>query len=272
MTPFLAAVSLGSEEAFLPTNPEMPGLPGTEPPERVDPRVQVALPLRVTFWDRENKPLLDMACTYDISSQGARISGLRAVVEAGDILAVERGKNKTYCRVVWVGRANSKQRGQVGIQNVEADRLMWDTELREMSTVFDTLPVDTQSTGRNPVGRLSEENRRKQSRFKIDGIAEVNSEVARTTRVKGALKDLSELGCLISIQNAPPLGSDLALVLKIENYEFNLTGQVRRIDTGNGTGIQFHKIRKGDRQMLQYLLRKLAEQELEQSFEIVFER
>ena len=103
--------------------------------------MEVALPLRVTFWDCENKPLLAMACTYDISSRGARISGLRAVVEAGDIVAVERGKNKTFCRVVWVGDLNSKQRGQVGIQSVEADRLMWDTELREMSTVFDSLPT-----------------------------------------------------------------------------------------------------------------------------------
>jgi hypothetical protein len=251
----------------LSANPEKASLPGAEP-ERYDTRVEVALPLRVTFWDCENKPLLAMACTYDISSRGARISGLRAVVEAGDIVAVERGKNKTFCRVVWVGGSNSKQRGQVGIQSVEADRLMWDTELREMSTVFDSLPDDGKSGENGQRQRSDDENRRKHSRFKIEGVAEVNSEVSRTTRVKAALKDLSELGCLISIQNAPPLGSDLSLVLKIENYEFVLAGQVRHVDTGKGTGIQFHKIRKGDRKMLQHLLRKLAERELEQSFEI----
>jgi len=252
----------------LSADPKLSGLPGTDP-ERYDTRVEVALPLRVTFWDCENKPLLAMACTYDISSRGARISGLRAVVEAGDIVAVERGKNKTFCRVVWVGDLNSKQRGQVGIQSVEADRLMWDTEMREMSTVFDPLPIEKPSNGNV---RYRDENRRKHSRFKIAGSAEVNPEPPRTTRIKAALKDLSELGCLISIQNAPPLGSDVALVLKIENYEFNLMGQVRHVDSGDGTGIQFHKIRKGDRQMLQYLLRKLAEQELEQSFEIELQR
>jgi len=256
----------------LSVDPKTPGLLGDETPERVETRVEVALPLRVTFWDRENKPLLDMACTYDISSRGARISGLRAIVKTGDILAIERGKNRTFCRVVWVGGLNSKRRGQVGIQSIEAEHPMWDTELREMSTVFDSLPTNGKSGENRHRQRFDEENRRQHSRFKIEGVAEVNSEALRTTRVKAALKDLSELGCLISIQNAPPLGSDVALVLKIENYEFVLTGQVRHVDTGDGTGIQFHKIRKGDRKMLQYLLRKLAERELEQSFEIELHR
>jgi PilZ domain len=268
----LAAVTFGSEEAFLPADLEVSGLLTAVPPERVDTRVEVALPLRVTFWDCENKPLLDMACTYDISSRGARISGLRAVVEAGDIVAIERGKNKTFCRVIWVGDSGSRQRGQVGLQSVEADRQMWDSELREMNTVFDLLPFDKKPAEKNSALRFREENRRKHSRFKIEGIAEVNSPASKTPQLTAALKDLSELGCLISIQNAPPLGSDLTLVLKIDNYEFNLTGQVRHVDTGDGTGIQFHRIRKGDRQMLQHLLRKLAEQQLERSFEIVLQR
>jgi hypothetical protein len=239
----------------------------TESPERVDTRMEVAMPLRVTFWDKENRPLLDMACTYDISARGARISGLRAVVEAGEIVAIERGRNKTFCRVVWTGDPDSEQRGQVGIQNVEVDRPMWDSELREMNTAFDPIPTEKKS-GKNPSGpRFHDENRRRHSRFKVKGSAEVSSEASKA-QLQGVLKDLSEVGCLISIQNAPPLGTDLTLVLKIDSYEFTLTGQVKRVDGEEGTGIQFHKIRKGDRQMLQFLLRKLAEQQLEHSFEI----
>jgi hypothetical protein len=244
----------------------------TESPERIDTRVEVAVPLRVTFWDSENKPLLDMACTYDISARGARISGLRSVQTAGEIIAIERGRNKTFCRVVWVGDSNSKQRGQVGIQSVETDRSMWDNELRDMNTVFDTLPREKKSTEKNSGQRFRDENRRKHSRFKIEGAAEVSSQAAKTGQVKAELKDLSELGCLISTRNAPPLGTDVSLVLKIDNYEFRLTGQVRHVDKEDGTGIQFHKIRKGDRQMLQFLLRKLAEKQLEQSFELELQR
>jgi hypothetical protein len=137
-----------------------------------------------------------------------------------------------------------------------------------MNTVFDPIPTERKS-GKNPSGpRFREENRRRHSRFKVEGSAEVSSEACKATQLQGVLKDLSEVGCLISIQNAPPLGTDLTLVLKIDSYEFTLTGQVKRVDGEEGTGIQFHKIRKGDRQMLQFLLRKLAEQQLEDSFEI----
>jgi hypothetical protein len=238
-----------------------------ESPERVDTRVEVAMPLRVTFWDTENRPLLDMACTYDISSRGARISGLRAVVEAGEIVAIERGRNKTFCRVVWTGDPNSEQRGQVGIQSIETDRPMWDTELREMNAVFDPVPLDKKSRDTNSGHRLGEENRRRHSRFKVQGSAELSA-LSKKTQLKGMLKDLSEVGCLVSIENAPPLGTDLNLILRIDNYEFSLTGQVRRASSEEGTAIRFHKIRKGDRQMLQFLLRKLAEEQLEDSFEI----
>ena len=85
-------------------------------PERSDKRIHVALPIRVTYWDSENKPCLEMACTYDISSRGARITGLRCVKATGEIIAVERGRNRAFCRVIWVGEANSELHGKVGIQ------------------------------------------------------------------------------------------------------------------------------------------------------------
>lgn len=236
--------------------------------ERADARVEVAMPLRVTFWDAENKPLLDMACTYDISPRGARISGLRRVTETGEILAIERGRNKTFCRVVWVGDPDSEQRGQVGVQNVEIERSMWDAELRDLNEVFDPLPREKKKTADNNGLRRSDENRRRNSRFKIEGQAEMSLAASKKPESTGVVKDLSELGCLISVRNAPPLGTDLSLVLKIGNYEFSLTGQVRHVDVEEGAGIEFHKIRKGDRQMLQFLLRKLAEEQLEESLPV----
>jgi len=68
--------------------------------ERNDKRIHVALPVRITYWDKNKKPGLEMACTYDISTHGARISSLRCIKETGEIVAVERGRNKAFCRVV----------------------------------------------------------------------------------------------------------------------------------------------------------------------------
>ncbi|HYK50716.1 MAG TPA: hypothetical protein VEU94_13405, partial [Terriglobales bacterium] len=95
-------------------------------PERQRKRIHAALPIRITYWDSETKPVLEMACTYDISEQGARLTGLRCVKEPGEIVAIERGRSKAFCRVVWIGEPNSELQGQIGIQCVESDRILWE--------------------------------------------------------------------------------------------------------------------------------------------------
>jgi len=73
--------------------------PLTPSTDRTERRIHVALPVRVTYYDNQAKPRLEMACTYDISAHGARVTGLRCVKEAGEILVVERGRSKAFCRV-----------------------------------------------------------------------------------------------------------------------------------------------------------------------------
>jgi hypothetical protein len=230
-----------------------------KPPERSDKRIHVALPIRVTYWDSENKPCLEMACTYDISSRGARITGLRCVKATGEIVAVERGRNRAFCRVIWVGEANSELHGQVGIQCVESERLMWETELRDMEEVYDPLQRDTgisRLTTSTPVGS---NNRRRQQRFTAEGVAELLKRGPDATHTEADLKNLSETGCLIKTKQAVLPGTDLKLVLNVSNYDLSVKGQVRHA-AEVGLGVEFREIRKGDKQMLQYLLRKLSEQ------------
>ena len=52
-------------------------------------------------------------------------------------------------------------------------------------------------------------------------------------------------------------GVELKLLLNIGSYDLSLKGQVRYVDPPAGMGIEFYEIRKGDRQILQFLLRKL---------------
>jgi PilZ domain-containing protein len=234
-------------------------------PERLDKRIQVVLPLRVTYWDSENRPCPDMACTYDISPRGARITGLRSVQEVGDIISIERTRNnKTFCRVIWVGQPNSELRGQVGVQSVESERLMWGAELRDMKEIYDPILAD------NDFGNLNappgDNNRRRRSRFLIEGTAALQNQSG--VPIETLLKDLSEKGCLIAGTHAFPAGTDLKVALNVGNYDFSLKGQVRHAVQGLGTGIEFREIRKGDRQMLKFLLRKLEEQKMEESFEM----
>ena len=231
---------------------------------RLDKRIHVALPIRVTYWDHENKPGLELACTYDISASGARVTGLRCVKETGEIIAVERGRSKAYCRVVWIGEPNSELCGQVGIQCVESDRIMWEAELRNMEEIYDPIQGEVGLYRLNSSGGSHNGNRRRYPRFNIEGVAELLKRDPVAHHVEAVLKDLSELGCLVTTRNVLVPGTDVKLVLNVANYDLAVRGRVRHATTMNfRAGIEFREIRKGDRQILQFLLRKLAEQEQE---------
>ena len=75
----------------------------------------------------------------------------------------------------------------------------------------------------------------------------------------GGLRDVSELGCLVTTKSVLLPGTDLKLVLKVSNYDLSVKGQVRHAALDVGLGVEFREIRKGDRAILQYLLHKLAE-------------
>ena len=234
--------------------------------ERLAKRIHVALPIRVTCWDGVNKPCLEMACTYDISARGARVSVLRCVKEPGEIIAVERGRSRAFCRVVWIGEANSELHGQIGIQCVESDRVMWEAELRDMEEAYDPILLDVGLARTTPASGNQGSNRRRHDRLDIEGLAGWLKHGPNSTHSKGALQNLSELGCLVTTKHVLNPGTDLKLVLNVGNYDLTLKGQVRHADRHAEMGIEFREVRKGDRQILQFLLRKLVEKQLEDAF------
>jgi hypothetical protein len=234
--------------------------------DRTEKRIHVALPVRITYFDAEAKPRLEMACTYDISSHGARVTGLRCVKEAGEIVVIERGRSKAFCRVVWIGESTSHLRGQVGIQCVEAEKTLWTAELHDMEEVYDPVGRDTMLHRMNSGTGNHNGNRRRYPRFAASGTAELLRRGAGANYLDGTLMDVSELGCLLTTKSAILPGTDLKLVLKVANYDLSVKGQVRHAALDVGLGVEFREIRKGDRAILQHLLRKLADREkIEQS-------
>lgn len=226
--------------------------------ERTDKRIHVAFPIKITYSDDEGKPRFEMACTYDISAHGARVTGLRCVKEAGEIVVVERGRNKAYCRVVWIGEAGSPLAQQVGIQCVEAQKTLWDAELRDMQEVYDPILAGTgffRATATHGAGR----NRRKFQRFGAQGGAQLLRKAGSAEYLDGHVKDLSEVGCLVSTSTLIVPGTDLKLLLRLKNYELSFKGSVRHAALDIGLGIEFQEIRKGDRAVLKHILQKLSE-------------
>ena len=227
-------------------------------PERGEKRIHVALPVRVTYFDEEHKPRFEMACTYDISAHGARVTGLRCVKEAGEIVVLERGRNKAYCRVVWIGEAGTGQQQQTGIQCVEAHKTLWESKLRDMQEMYDPI-----SHGgilyRAASGNTADRSRRKYQRFETQGVAQLLRRGADASYLEGMVKDLSEVGCLIGTKTLLTPGTDLKLVLRVANYDLSFKGMVKHAGLDMGLGIEFREIRKGDRSVLQHLLKKLSE-------------
>ncbi len=235
-----------------------------QPPNRLDKRIHVALPIRVTYWDKENKPCLDLACTYDISARGARVTGLRYVKEAGEIVAIERGKSKAFCRVVWIGEPNSELRGQVGIQCVESDRMMFEAELHGLEEIYERIQGASGLYQMNSAPGSHNGNRRRQPRFDVQGVADLLKRDPNAAHTEAVLKNLSETGCLVTTHHMLVPGTELKLVLNIGNQDLRLRGKVRHAALDFGVGIEFREIRKGDRQILQFLLRRLAERQEEE--------
>jgi PilZ domain len=234
-------------------------------PERQNKRIHVALPIRVTYWDDEQKPCLEIACTYDISEHGARVTGLRCVKEAGEVIAIERGKSKAFCRVVWVGEPDSELKGQIGLQCVESDRILWEAELRDMVEAYESILLDGDS--KKPRTFASHERRRRRERFSLEGTAELVEQGAQSFKGSVVLKNMSEIGCLVLTKQLVPAGTELKVTLHVDDQTLTLKGQVKHAEPHVGLGIEFREIRKGERQILQFLIRKLSEKHFEDTLQ-----
>ena len=90
------------------------------PDRRRKPRKMAAVPVKVRGTSAQAKPI--MACTLDISAEGARLNVPGWTPEAGEIINVERGSEKSMFRIAWVGDPTTARRGQIGIQCLEKDK------------------------------------------------------------------------------------------------------------------------------------------------------
>jgi hypothetical protein len=226
-----------------------PGSEASETAARYQKRVRVALPVRVTVWDEEMKSRSEMSCTYDISASGARLVGLRSINKPGEVLAIERDKSRIFCRVVWVGEEASDRSGQLGIQPVEMGKTLWESEIEDLTRNFDPMVHDEVKDS---------SHRRRYPRFQCTGTVEF-PDSGDPSQPHAILKNLSESGCLVSGGPAVQVGTEVTLLVNVAGYDFGFKGEVRSLQGGEA-GIEFLEVRKGDRPVLQYLLRKLGEE------------
>ena len=71
-----------------------------------------------------------LAHTIDITHTGARIGGLRAGLQSGMIISLQRGSNKAKFRIAWI-RQVAPNELQAGVESLELQNNFWGVDLSE---------------------------------------------------------------------------------------------------------------------------------------------
>src|SRR3954452_25362031 len=94
---------------------ETPKYEGSE--RRRKPRKPAAVTVKVRGTSPQAKAMV--ACTLDVSAEGARLNLSGWTPAPGEIINVERGAEKSMFRIAWSGDPSTGRRGQIGIQCLE---------------------------------------------------------------------------------------------------------------------------------------------------------
>ena len=212
--------------------------------------VHLVVPVRWSLVGQEGRAVQETACTYDIHPQGARLVSSRDV-NIGDLVMVERGRNKAICQVVWSADPSSPLRGQFTVQCIDG-KTPWEDELRQMEEQYQPVILDglDRRAGSGSTSR-PDANRRRRPRFYVEGEAEV---IDGVQRVAGEVQQISEYGARLAAVEQMRPGTDFRLMLNVFDVTLALKAQVKYLVSEFGMGVEFQQIRRGDRPLLDYIL------------------
>ncbi len=190
--------------------------------QQTEPRLSVDLPVRIWGMSAEGRPFSQSAHAYNISSEGALISGVESELKVGDVIGVQCAERKTRCTVVWVMNTGPVKKNQVGVKLVAEQECPWKNYL----------PLD------GATETIAASNRRRWHRHKISLPLELRDE-----RVNAPLRinatDVSGNGCYVETMLPLPLGTMLRVDFWLDSEHIKITAVVRTCDPGVGNGIEF---------------------------------
>jgi hypothetical protein len=218
--------------------------------KRPEPRVATNLVIRVLGMGADGKPFLQKAEAHNISSQGAKLSGIEHQLTPGDVIGLQLGDKKARYRVVWTIDAGHLLKIQAGVQLVDGQQCPWTKEL----TQAEEKPVP--ATSSSPTSVSGKDNRRFE-RLKIRFPLELSEDRGPGTRMQTGTADISGRGCYVETMLPLARGTELNISLWIESEKVDTTGIVRSCDGGVGMGIEFTGMDLANQERLQRFLEKL---------------
>jgi len=86
---------------------------------RREERVPLQVPALVSGLDRGGRAFIQSAKTLDISTEGARITGLNCQLDPGSILSIQLGNRKARFEVLWIGEPGTSRQDEIGLKCIE---------------------------------------------------------------------------------------------------------------------------------------------------------
>jgi hypothetical protein len=96
--------------------------------KRHEKRLHLAVPVKV-FPDVASIESQN-CCTYEISTNGARLVTPPGIKNVGQTIWLQRQNRRARYRVVWIGETGTSLQGQVGVECLEPANVIWEPEIK----------------------------------------------------------------------------------------------------------------------------------------------
>ena len=126
-----------------------------------------------------------------------------------------------------------------------------------IASLSTNLPIGDES-----MDQLNPGERRQHERYLCQGMMRLRV-IPRGGEVKGEVLNLSLGGCLILIEEEVEIakGEPVELQLMVENFQLNVTGQVKHIHARTMIGVQFSEMNDRLTEQVRYMIAELYELE-----------
>src|SRR5438270_1203950 len=94
---------------------------------RYRPRVATALPVRIWGIDANSRPFMQLATVKNVTDDGVQLYGLRIALKPGVVVDLQYNGIKAEFLVVWAGQHGTRKQGELGLQTLPAQPLLWDS-------------------------------------------------------------------------------------------------------------------------------------------------
>ena len=113
--------------------------------ERRDPRIDMALPVRLTAAADGGPPVDQEVITVNVSRQGAHLKGIRGKLRPGSKISLARLNKQEAFQVEWAGEEHTARAGQIGVSAVNSKSSFWDDVLGAQSASEKVSKPETRS-------------------------------------------------------------------------------------------------------------------------------